>query len=72
MMNKEALAKKPVSVDVVVPVLNEAHVLEKSINTLRDYLGSDFPHRWRIVIVDNDANGGPNGSLFDASGTVIQ
>ncbi|MBI5087513.1 MAG: glycosyltransferase [Actinobacteria bacterium] len=40
-------------VDVVVPVFNEAHVLEASITTLHRYLSSSFPFTWRITIVDN-------------------
>jgi putative flippase GtrA len=40
-------------VDVVVPVYNESHVLESSINQLHDYLTQSFPFTWRITIVDN-------------------
>jgi putative flippase GtrA len=40
-------------VDVVVPVYNEAHVLEDSITRLHDYLSDSFPFTWRITIVDN-------------------
>ena len=48
-------------VDLVIPVLNEAHVLENSVAQVRQYLTqSGFPHDWRIVIVNNgstDATG---------------
>jgi glycosyltransferase involved in cell wall biosynthesis len=47
-----------VSVDVVIPVLNEAHVLEKSMSTLRQYLANSFPYQWRVVIVDNGSTDG--------------
>src|SRR3970282_1204516 len=47
-----------VSVDVVVPVLNEAHVLERSVATVRGFLLKEFPYRWRIVIVDNGSTDG--------------
>jgi glycosyltransferase involved in cell wall biosynthesis len=47
-----------VTVDVVIPVLNEAHVLEKSVNTLREYLAHRFPYQWRVVIVDNGSTDG--------------
>lgn len=40
-------------VDVVIPVLNEAHVLEKSVGTVRRFLGEYLPYQWRVVIVDN-------------------
>jgi putative flippase GtrA len=40
-------------VDVVVPVFNEAHVLEASISRLHGYLTASFPFSWQITIVDN-------------------
>ncbi len=40
-------------VDVVVPVFNEAHVLDASITRLHDYLSAHFPFTWRITIADN-------------------
>jgi glycosyltransferase involved in cell wall biosynthesis len=46
------------SVDVVIPVLNEAHVLERSVSTLRTYLHDNLPYEWRIVIVDNGSSDG--------------
>ena len=46
------------TVDVVIPVLNEAHVLEKSVGTVRSYLGENLPYQWRIVIVDNGSSDG--------------
>lgn len=53
-------ARKPaeISVDVVIPVLNEAHVLARSVATVREYLQKSFPYRWRIVIVDNGSTDG--------------
>jgi glycosyltransferase involved in cell wall biosynthesis len=41
------------TVDLVVPVHNEAHVLEASIRHLHAYLSAGFPFSWRITIVDN-------------------
>jgi len=41
------------SVDVVIPVYNEEHVLAQSVATLRRFLGESFPHQWRILIADN-------------------
>ena len=40
-------------VDVAIPVYNEAHVLERSIERLHGYLTASFPFTWRITIVDN-------------------
>jgi glycosyltransferase involved in cell wall biosynthesis len=40
-------------VDIVVPVFNEAAVLEASIRRLHDYLTDRFPLTWRITIADN-------------------
>jgi len=45
-------------VDLVVPVLNEAHVLETSVNRLREFLGNSFPYRWRITVADNGSDDG--------------
>ncbi|MBI4497181.1 MAG: glycosyltransferase family 2 protein [Chloroflexi bacterium] len=41
------------SVDVVIPVYNEEHVLERSVITLRDFLRAQIPYEWRILIADN-------------------
>ena len=41
------------SVDVVIPVYNEEHVLPQSVATLREFLGQNLPQRWNIVIADN-------------------
>lgn len=46
------------TVDVVIPVLNEAHVLEKSVTTVRSFLAANLPHRWRVVVVDNGSSDG--------------
>jgi len=45
-------------VDVVIPVLNEAHVLEKSVAVVHDFLEKNAMFRWRIVIVDNGSTDG--------------
>lgn len=45
-------------VEIVIPVLNEAHVLERSIATLHAYLRANLPYEWRIVIVDNGSTDG--------------
>ncbi|MGE0355018.1 MAG: dolichyl-phosphate beta-glucosyltransferase [Gemmatimonadales bacterium] len=45
-------------VDVVIPVLNEAHVLEKSVTSIREFLGQHADWAWRVVIVDNGSTDG--------------
>lgn len=45
-------------VDVVIPVLNEAHVLQQSVQTVREFLTAHLPCRWRVVIVDNGSSDG--------------
>ncbi len=45
-------------VEVVVPVHNEAHVLEASICRLDGFLRGDFPFRARITIADNASTDG--------------
>ena len=42
-----------IAVDVVVPVLNEAHALARSIRALHGFLSAHVPQRWRIVIAEN-------------------
>jgi glycosyltransferase involved in cell wall biosynthesis len=41
------------TVDVVLPVYNEEHVLERSVRALHLFLTDSLPHEWRIVIADN-------------------
>jgi glycosyltransferase involved in cell wall biosynthesis len=48
----------PKSVDIMIPVLNEAHVLERSVNTVRAFCAEHLPYRWRIVVVDNGSTDG--------------
>jgi glycosyltransferase involved in cell wall biosynthesis len=44
-------------VDLVIPVLNEAHVLAQSVNAIRAFL-NDRRWDWRVVIVDNGSTDG--------------
>jgi len=46
------------TVDVVIPVLNEAHVLARSVATARAFLAEHLQARWRVVIVDNGSSDG--------------
>jgi glycosyltransferase involved in cell wall biosynthesis len=46
------------TVDVVIPVLNEAHVLEKSVRTVLEHLRRNVAYRWQVVIVDNGSTDG--------------
>ncbi len=46
------------TVDLVIPVLNEAHVLEKSVQRVRAFLKERFPYPARIVIADNGSSDG--------------
>lgn len=45
-------------VELVVPLLNEAHVLEKSVHSIRDFLLASFPYRWSILLADNGSSDG--------------
>src|SRR5688572_16989602 len=40
-------------VDLVIPVYNEAHVLEQSVQKLSDAMNKTADFAWRIVVVDN-------------------
>ncbi len=48
-----SLDTPPPTVDVVVPVYNEATGLEYHIRRLHEYLTTDFPFSFQITIVDN-------------------
>jgi glycosyltransferase involved in cell wall biosynthesis len=41
------------TVDIILPVYNEEHVLERSVRTLHVFLSDNLAHEWRIVIADN-------------------
>ncbi|MCD0482255.1 glycosyltransferase family 2 protein [Streptacidiphilus sp. ASG 303] len=45
-------------VEVVVPVHNEEHVLERSVRRLHAYLAETFPYRFRITVADNASTDG--------------
>lgn len=55
--DREARQRRP-TVDLVIPVLNEAHVLERSVNTVRAFLEGRDTYRWRLVIVENGSTDG--------------
>lgn len=46
------------TVDIMIPVLNEAHVLEKSVATVREFCAANLPYAWRVVVVDNGSTDG--------------
>lgn len=46
------------TVDIMIPVLNEAHVLDKSVRTVREFCTANLPYRWRVVVVDNGSTDG--------------
>jgi len=41
------------TIDVVIPVYNEEHVLTQSVNTLRQFLEKNLPNQCNVVIADN-------------------
>ena len=57
-MQQGAPSPRGLTVDVVIPVLNEAHVLARSVATVRDFLAQNVRARWCIVIVDNGSTDG--------------
>ena len=48
-----ARSPQDISVDLVIPVLNEAPVLDESVRTVREFMGRHVPYRWRVVIAEN-------------------
>lgn len=49
--------ERPV-VDLVIPVLNEAHVLARSVAEIRRFLATQPQWEWRVVVVDNGSSDG--------------
>ena len=54
----QPLNPQTLTVDIVLPVFNEAHMLEQSVTKLHKYLASNLPYKWRIVIADNGSTDG--------------
>ena len=46
------------SVDIIIPVYNEEHVLAQSVAALRKFLAQGFAHQYRIVVADNASTDG--------------
>ena len=53
-----ALNPRTLTVDIVLPVFNEAHILEESVRTLCTYMDDNLPYRYRIIIADNGSTDG--------------
>ncbi len=45
-------------VELVIPTLNEAHTLERSVETIRLYLRETFPYPARVLVADNGSTDG--------------
>jgi glycosyltransferase involved in cell wall biosynthesis len=53
------VSQQTAKIDIVIPVLNEAHVLRKSVETVLSFLrSSELKYQWQIVIVDNGSTDG--------------
>jgi putative flippase GtrA len=46
------------TVEIVIPVYNEARTLEASVRQLHRYLTEHFAHSWRITVADNASTDG--------------
>ena len=46
------------TLDIVLPVYNEEHVLERSVRALHAFVSDNLNHEWRIVIADNGSSDG--------------
>jgi len=52
------MTKPPPKVELVIPVLNEAHVLDESVRSVREFLGRSFPYPWQLTVADNGSTDG--------------
>src|SRR5262245_29703417 len=68
-MSRQANAEaNSITVDVVIPVLNEAHVLEKSVSTVRGFLNRHLAdYRWSTLVVDNGSTDGTDRVALELS-----
>ena len=57
------------TVDAVIPVYNEEHVLAESVATLHAFLSEHLPYDWRILVADNASS---DGTLALAQGLSEQ
>src|SRR5262249_6210508 len=53
-----APADRDPSVEIVIPVYNEAVVLEESVRRLHEFLSAGFPYAWQITVADNASTDG--------------
>jgi len=52
------VSRKTAKVDIVIPVLNEAHVLRKSVETVLEFMSGKLRYQSQLVIVDNGSTDG--------------
>lgn len=52
------MSKRLPKVDLIVPTLNEVHVLRRSIERIRQYMRDEFPYPARVVVADNGSTDG--------------
>jgi len=52
------MSARPTRLDVVIPIYNEAHVLERSVGSLIETLETFELPPWRVVVVDNGSRDG--------------
>jgi glycosyltransferase involved in cell wall biosynthesis len=60
----------PIVVDIVIPVLNEAHVLEKSVHTVYNFILQYPEYQWRITIADNGSTDGTDRVAMHLSNSL--
>ena len=53
-----ALNPRTLTVDIVLPVLNEAYILEESVRTLCMYMEDNLLYHYQIIIADNGSTDG--------------
>lgn len=60
----------PATLDIVLPVFNEAAVVEASVRRLHSYLSKEFPLSWSITVADN-ASTDATGAIADGLATQL-
>ncbi len=63
-------ARRPATVEIVVPVHNEEDDLEASIRRVHEFLGERFPLTWLVTIADNASTDGTWGIACRLAGEL--
>jgi glycosyltransferase involved in cell wall biosynthesis len=59
-----------VTVDVVIPVLNEAHVVGRNVRRLHETFTATLPYDWALVVAENGSSDGTADAVLQLAATL--